>query len=172
MMRTWVTTGTGVEPNAGPPASLFLLLVLVLGVGCATPSEPPKEEISCPYLGGDLPPSDCARVEGVALDRTGAPLVGAYLDVDSLHLPSGQRYFGHPTAVTDSDGRFGLWVYRTFRLAPPGSPDTASLPVGAYSAPDPNDADEPMAQAWLPILFFRGGDSVRVTTAALVFDLE
>ena len=122
----------------------------------------------CPVVQGELPPTDCAIIQGSVRTPAGVPIAGFPVRVDSV-IPQVGAFYASSTALTDVDGRFEMTVYRMNRLAPVTEPDTARIEIKTYATTDPRPGDTPTKRVRVLMYFAEVGETVRVTLADLTF---
>ena len=147
-------------------------IAIVLVAACAvSPVDGPGDDDRdiCPPPGGEFPPTDCALVRGVAKDASGQVLANIPIRVDSIIHPN-FVYASGPTA-SGADGRFSLTVFRGARVRPPTSPDTATVELKTYAAPNPRSRDSATARAPVVMHFAPLGQPVTVTIVEAIFRL-
>jgi hypothetical protein len=120
--------------SGGVRVALPFTIGAVVSLGACGRSTPPQivdDFGQCQPSGGDLGSTGCTDVLGNIVGARGQPLAG--VDV-GLRQSSAGGQFNTPYVQTDAQGLFRL---RLTRVAPPGSPDTASVWVGATVRPTP-----------------------------------
>lgn len=142
----------------------------VLAAACNTTLGTSQQTMRCPSGTGEFPPTDCAVVEGRAVDGDGNALAQLGLRVDSLEA-AGYAYTSD-AAVTDSTGGFRLVVLRVNRFRPPADPDTATIAVKAYDSANPLPGASPIASAMVQMRFAPADAPVEPVHDTLTFDLR
>ena len=145
-----------------------LYLALIAAAACESALINPIGDLGeCPPPTGEFPPTDCALVRGSVRSRAGVPLQNFPVRVDSA--VAGDYYYASELALTDSDGKFSLTVYRINRLEPPADPDIARVEIKTYASPDPGPGDQVTGRVGVQMYFAELGREVRVTFADLIF---
>ena len=144
-----------------------LSLAIVAAAACESALINPIGDLDeCPPPSGEFPPTDCALIRGSIRNPAGVPLPAVPVRVDSAVV--GGYYYASDAAVTDSDGRFSLTVYRINRLQTPTTPDTARIEIKTYDSPNPKPRDPATGRAPILMYFAELGEPVRVTFADLI----
>jgi hypothetical protein len=145
-----------------------LSLALIAAAACESALINPIGDLDkCPPPTGEFPPTDCALVRGSVRSRAGVPLQNFPVRVDSA--VGGDYYYVSELALTDSDGKFSLTVYRINRLEPPADPDAAGVEIKTYPITDPKPRGPATGRVAVLMYFAELGRSVRVTFADLIF---
>lgn len=144
-------------------------VVSALLLACSSVTGVARNTSPCPSGAGEFPPTDCAIIDGRAVDGQGRAVSRLGLRVDSIGA-SGYAY-ASDAVVTDSEGRFVLTVLRINRFQPPTTPDTATVDVKAYTNTSPNPGDSPVSRAPVRMRFAPLGRPVERTQATLTFNL-
>lgn len=154
------------------PVRLPVAMSCLLGValGCRTPSAPDAGRPTCPTPHGEFPPTDCALLQGRAVDAQGSAIAHLGIRVDSVLRPVGYAYASN-AATTGADGSFRLTVFRINRFQAPVTPDTVTLELKAYRETAPRPSDTPIAVARLTLRFAPMAQPVEPTAATLSFRL-
>jgi predicted small lipoprotein YifL len=151
-----------------------VLVVLTIAGACggAGPVVLPDED-RCPLLQSEFPPTDCAIVEGVAVNAQGNVLGGLPIMVDSAIASVGFAYTSASgSTTTDVSGRFRFVVFRVNRLKPRTVPDTATVEIKAYDQRAPRAGDIAIARAPVLMRFAELGAVVERTQVTARFDLD
>lgn len=148
-----------------------VLAALATAGACGGATPVPPSEDQCPPPQGEFPNTDCAIIEGIAVDAQGSVLGGLPIMVDSAIASVGYAYASLSTA-TDASGRFMLVVFRVNRLKPRTVPDTATVEIKAYNNGQPRAGDTAIARAPVLMKFAELGAVVERTQVTARFDLD